>query len=82
MVKGNGKGRSANACKHGVCLGANTIRRAEAIEGVTSLTVANERALRQALESSDVKFVGDNRGGAGLRFRERGGRAAHGRKEA
>jgi hypothetical protein len=49
-------------------LGANTIRRAEVAEGVTSLTAANELAIRRALENAGVEFIGENGGGAGVRF--------------
>jgi ribosome-binding protein aMBF1 (putative translation factor) len=50
-------------------LGANTIRRAEVAEGRTSLTVANEMAIRRALEAAGVEFIDENGGGAGVRLR-------------
>jgi transcriptional regulator with XRE-family HTH domain len=52
-------------------LGVNTIRRAEAAEEGTSLTVANELAVRWALEAAGVVFIDENGGGAGVRLRER-----------
>jgi ribosome-binding protein aMBF1 (putative translation factor) len=52
-------------------LGANTIRRAEVAEGQTSLTAANELAVRRALEAAGVEFIDENGGGAGVRLRKR-----------
>jgi hypothetical protein len=51
-------------------LGANTIRRAEVAEVETSLTVANELAVRRALEAAGVEFIDENGGGAGVRLRK------------
>ena len=51
-------------------LGVNTIRRAEAVDHATSLTVANDLAIRRALESAGVEFIEENGGGAGVRFRK------------
>jgi ribosome-binding protein aMBF1 (putative translation factor) len=53
-------------------LGANTIRRAEVAEGQTSLTAANELAVRRALEAAGVEFIDENGGGAGVRLRKPG----------
>jgi ribosome-binding protein aMBF1 (putative translation factor) len=53
-------------------LGANTIRRAEVAEGQTSLTAANELAVRRAFESAGVEFIDENGGGAGVRLRKPG----------
>jgi hypothetical protein len=50
-------------------LGANTIRRAEVSDGETSLTVANDQAIRRALEAAGVEFIDENGGGAGVRLR-------------
>jgi ribosome-binding protein aMBF1 (putative translation factor) len=52
-------------------LGVNTIRRAEATDHATSLTVANNLAIRRALESAGVEFIDENGGGAGIRLRKR-----------
>jgi hypothetical protein len=41
------------------------------MEGATSLTAANERAIRQALEDAGVEFIDENGGGAGVRLRKR-----------
>jgi len=52
-------------------LGVNTIRRAEVAEQNISLTVANELAIRRALEAAGVVFIDENGGGPGVRLRER-----------
>ena len=53
-------------------LGANTIRRAEVAEDGTSLTAANELAIRRALEAAGVEFIDENGGGPGVRLRKSG----------
>jgi transcriptional regulator with XRE-family HTH domain len=50
-------------------LGVNTIRRAEASEGLPSLTAANELAIRRAFQSAGVVFIDENGGGRGVRLR-------------
>jgi ribosome-binding protein aMBF1 (putative translation factor) len=52
-------------------LGINTVRRAEVAEGETSLTAANELALRRALEAAGVEFIEENGGGPGVRLKRR-----------
>jgi transcriptional regulator with XRE-family HTH domain len=52
-------------------LGVNTIRRAEAMDDATSLTTANDLAIRRALEAAGVEFIDENGGGAGVRVRKR-----------
>jgi ribosome-binding protein aMBF1 (putative translation factor) len=52
-------------------LGANTIRRAEVAENGTSLTAANELAIRRALEAAGVEFIEENGGGPGVRLRRK-----------
>jgi ribosome-binding protein aMBF1 (putative translation factor) len=52
-------------------LGVNTIRRAEVAQEKTSLTAANELALRRAFESAGVEFIDENGGGPGVRLRKR-----------
>ena len=54
-----------------LALGVNTIRRAEAAEEGSSLTAANELAIRRALEAAGVVFIDENGGGPGVRLRER-----------
>src|SRR5262249_53763729 len=52
-------------------LGLNTIKRAELAENKTSLTVANDLAVRRALEAAGVEFIDENGGGPGVRLRKR-----------
>ena len=52
-------------------LGVTTIRRAEFTENETSLTAANDQAVRRALEFAGVEFIDENGGGAGVRLRKR-----------
>jgi ribosome-binding protein aMBF1 (putative translation factor) len=53
-------------------LGANTVRRAEVAEDATSLTTANELAIRRAFENAGVEFIDENGGGAGVRLSKPG----------
>jgi hypothetical protein len=48
-------------------LGVNTIRRAEVADEGTSLTAANELAIRRALEAAGVEFI-ENGQGPGVRL--------------
>jgi hypothetical protein len=50
----------------------STIRRAELTAHETSLTAANELALRRTLESAGIQFIDENGGGEGVRLRKRG----------
>ena len=52
-------------------LGVATIRRAEVKESETSLTTANDLAIRRALEAAGVEFIDENGGGPGVRLRKR-----------
>jgi transcriptional regulator with XRE-family HTH domain len=52
-------------------LGVNTIRRAEGMDESTSLTTANELAIRRTLETAGVEFIDENGGGPGVRLRKR-----------
>jgi hypothetical protein len=51
-------------------VGIATIKRAELAAGETSMTVANDLAVRRALESAGVEFIDENGGGPGVRFRK------------
>ena len=51
-------------------VGVATVRRAELSEGETSMTVANDAAVRRALEAAGVVFIDQNGGGAGVRLRD------------
>jgi transcriptional regulator with XRE-family HTH domain len=62
---------SADDLARETTLSVTTIRRAELRENETSLTSANDRAIRQALEAAGVDFIDENGGGPGVRLRER-----------
>jgi transcriptional regulator with XRE-family HTH domain len=49
-------------------LGVATVRRAEAGEGLISVTPANAATLRATLEGAGVEFIPENGGGAGVRL--------------
>ena len=49
---------------------ANTIRRAEVAEGPTTLTAANDLAIRRTLEEAGVEFIDEIGGGPGVRLRK------------
>jgi hypothetical protein len=49
-------------------VGVATIRRAEVVDGEIPVTLANEAALRRALEAVGVEFIESNGGGEGVRF--------------
>jgi transcriptional regulator with XRE-family HTH domain len=51
-------------------LSVATIRRAEITEDETSLTAANDLAVRRALEAAGVDFIDENGGGPGVRLRK------------
>jgi hypothetical protein len=51
-------------------LGLATIKRAESAENETSMTAANDLAVRRALESAGVEFIEENGGGPGVRLRK------------
>jgi len=52
-------------------LGLATVKRAEAADHETSLTTANDLAVRRALETAGVEFIDENGGGPGVRLRKR-----------
>jgi hypothetical protein len=52
-------------------LGLATIRRAEIAENETSMTTANDLAVRRALEAAGVVFIDENGDGPGVRLRKR-----------
>jgi hypothetical protein len=51
-------------------LGLATIRRAEGADSETSMTAANDLAVRKALEAAGVEFIDENGGGPGVRLRK------------
>jgi hypothetical protein len=52
-------------------VGLATIRRAEVSQDKTSMTVANDLAVRRAFENAGVEFIDENGGGPGVRLRKR-----------
>ena len=46
-------------------LGLATVKRAELADGETSMTMANDLAVRRALEAAGVEFIDENGGGPG-----------------
>jgi hypothetical protein len=61
---------SAEDLARASAVGVTTIRRAELAEETTSLTAANDRSLRRALEEAGVEFIDENGGGAGVRMKK------------
>jgi transcriptional regulator with XRE-family HTH domain len=51
-------------------LSVATVRRAELSDGETSMTAANDLAVRRALEAAGVEFIDENGGGPGVRLRK------------
>ena len=51
-------------------VGVATIRRAELTDQETSLTAANDLAIRRALETAGVEFIDEDGGGAGVRLQK------------
>jgi ribosome-binding protein aMBF1 (putative translation factor) len=64
---------SANDLARETAIGVATIRRAELTETETSMTAANDSAVRRALEHAGVEFIDENGGGPGVRLRKRHG---------
>ena len=56
-------------------VGVATIRRAELAEDQTSMTAANDLAVRRALEAAGVEFIDGNGSGPGVRLRKASGNA-------
>jgi transcriptional regulator with XRE-family HTH domain len=52
-------------------VGVATIRRAELANEATSLTAANDLAIRRALEAAGIEFIDENGGGPGVRLKKR-----------
>ena len=53
-------------------VGVATIRRAELTDSETSLTAANDLAIRRALEAAGVEFIDENGSGPGVRLQKPG----------
>jgi transcriptional regulator with XRE-family HTH domain len=61
---------SADDLARETTVGVATIRRAELNEQKTTMTAANDLAVRRALESAGVEFIEENGGGPGVRLRK------------
>ena len=61
---------SAEDLARASAVGVTTIRRAELTELQTSMTAANDLAVRRALETAGVEFIDENGGGPGVRLRK------------
>ena len=64
---------SAEDLARETALSVTTIRRAELTDEETSMTAANDLAVRRALEAAGVEFIDENGGGPGVRLRKRQG---------
>jgi hypothetical protein len=62
---------SAEDLAREAALGLATIRRAEGVENETSMTLANDLAVRRAFEGAGVEFIDENGGGPGVRLAKR-----------
>jgi transcriptional regulator with XRE-family HTH domain len=62
---------SAEDLARETALSVTTIRRAELTEDETSMTTANDLAVRRALEAAGVEFIDEDGGGPGVRLRPR-----------
>jgi transcriptional regulator with XRE-family HTH domain len=62
-------GWSASDLSQRSAVSLRTIQRAELAE--TSMTTANQLAVRRALEAAGVQFIDENGGGPGVRLRKR-----------
>jgi transcriptional regulator with XRE-family HTH domain len=61
---------SAEDLARATALSVTTIRRAELMRDETSMTAANDMAVRRALEAAGVEFIDENGGGPGVRLRK------------
>src|SRR6266702_4100231 len=61
---------SAEDLARAAALGLNTIKRAETADDQTSMTAANDLAVRRALETAGVEFIDGNGSGPGVRLRK------------
>ncbi|YBV95141.1 transcriptional regulator (plasmid) [Phyllobacteriaceae bacterium JZ32] len=52
-------------------VGVTTVRRAEAEDGLPSITAANLKLIKITLEDAGIEFIPENGGGVGVRFKNR-----------
>jgi transcriptional regulator with XRE-family HTH domain len=69
---------SAEDLARASALSVATIRRAELMDDKTLMTIANNLAVRRALEAAGVEFIDENGGGPGVRLRKSTGRPPSG----
>ncbi|MDX8525397.1 helix-turn-helix transcriptional regulator [Mesorhizobium sp. MSK_1335] len=62
---------SAKDLADAASVGVATVRRAESDDGIPSITAANQRAIRNALEAAGIEFIPANGGGPGVRLARR-----------
>jgi hypothetical protein len=62
---------SAKDLADAASVGVATVRRAESADGIPSITAANRKAVRNALEAAGIEFIPANGGGLGVRFSRR-----------
>ncbi|WP_109672826.1 helix-turn-helix domain-containing protein [Mesorhizobium loti] len=62
---------SAKDLADAASLGVATVRRAESDDGIPSITSANRKAIRTALEAAGIEFIPENGGGPGVRLARR-----------
>jgi hypothetical protein len=62
---------SAEDLSHRSAVSLRTIQRAELADFDTSLTPANDMAIRRTLETAGVEFIDQNGGGPGVRLKKR-----------
>jgi hypothetical protein len=61
---------SAEDLARASAVSVTTIRRAELTEAETSMTAANDLAVRHALEAAGIEFIDENGGGPGVRLKK------------
>jgi hypothetical protein len=62
---------TAEDLSHRSAVSLRTIQRAELADFDTSLTPANDMAIRRTLETAGVEFIDQNGGGPGVRLKKR-----------
>ena len=62
--------RTAEDLAQKAALGLATVRRAELAAEATSMTAANDLAVRRALETAGIEFIDENGGGPGVRVKK------------
>lgn len=63
-------GLSADQLAKRASVGVATVRRAESMDAASTMTTANNLAIRRYLEAAGVVFIPENGGGAGVRLKK------------